>query len=113
MTSDHERRALLESELNRWLPLLVAQEHPQKIILFGSYPAGQVSEWSDLDLLIVKETDDRFLDRLRQVLALLQPKVGVDLLVYTPAEFTQLTQERAFVRDEVVAKGKVLYERGN
>ncbi len=113
MIANQERRAFLESELNRWLPLLIANEQPERIILFGSYPTGQVGEWSDLDLVVVKETNDRFLERGRRILALLQPKVGVDLLVYTPAEFAQLAQERAFVRDEVVAKGKVIYERSN
>jgi hypothetical protein len=33
------------------------------------------------------------------------------LLVYTPAEFARLAQERAFMRDEILGKGKVLYER--
>ncbi len=31
------RHALLERELGRWLPLLIAHEQPDKIILFGSY----------------------------------------------------------------------------
>jgi len=108
-----ERRALLERELNRWLPLLIAHEQPYKIILFGSYCAGQVSEWSDLDLVIIKETNAPFLDRTRQVLELLKPQVGLDVLVYTPKEFEQLCQERAFVRQEIVAKGKVIYEQGS
>jgi len=105
------RRALLERELSRWLPLLIAHEQPDKIILFGSYCTGQVGEWSDLDLVIVKKTKTPFLDRTRQVLELLKPQVGVDVLVYTPAEFEQLSQERPFVRREIVAKGKVIYER--
>ena len=105
------RRELLERELNRWLPLLIAHEQPEKIILFGSYCAGQVGEWSDLDMVIVKDTDAPFLDRTRQVLALLHPRVGVDVLVYTPEEFEQLSRERAFLREEIVANGKVIYER--
>jgi predicted nucleotidyltransferase len=107
------RQALLERELDRWLPLLIAHEQPDKIILFGSYRAGQVGEWSDLDLVIIQETKARFLDRTRRVLELLKPQVGVDVLVYTPQEFEQLRRERAFVRQEIVAKGKVIYERGN
>ena len=106
------RRELLERELNRWLPLLIAHEQPEKIILFGSYCAGRIGEWSDLDMVVVKETDASFLDRTRQVLALLRPRVGLDVLVYTPAEFERLRQERAFLREEIVAKGKVIYERG-
>jgi predicted nucleotidyltransferase len=106
-----DRRVLLKRELGRWLPLLLAHEQPEKIILFGSYPADQVSEWSDLDMVIVKDTEAPFLERVRNVLALLEPKVGLDVLVYTPQEFAQLSQERPFLRDEVVAKGKVIYER--
>jgi predicted nucleotidyltransferase len=105
------RRVSLERELERWLPLLIAHERPDKIILFGSYCTGEVKEWSDLDLVIVKETDARFLDRTRQVLALLKPRVGVDVLVYTPDEFERLSRERAFVRQEIVGKGRVIYER--
>ena len=105
------RRASLERELGRWLPLLIAHEDPDKIILFGSYCSGQVSEWSDLDMVIIKETQAPFLDRARQVLALLKPRVGIDVLVYTPEEFAQLRQKRAFVRDEIVGKGRVIYER--
>ena len=53
------------------------------------------------------------LDRTRQVLELLKPQVGVDVLVYTPKEFEQLSHERAFVRREIVTKGEIIYERGN
>ena len=105
------RRALLKRELGRWLPLLLAHEQPERIILFGSYPAGQVGEWSDLDMVIVKETEAPFLERVRRVLTLLEPRVGLDVLVYTPKEFAELSRERPFLRDEVVAKGEVIYER--
>ena len=99
--------------MSRWLPLLIAYEQPEKIILFGSYCTGQIGEWSDLDLVIIKETEAPFLDRTRRVLELLKPKVGVDVLVYTPAEFERMSRERAFVRQEIVGKGKVIYERGD
>ncbi len=89
------------------------REHysPQRILLFGSLASGRVNEWSDIDLVIIKETRQKFLDRIREVMQLLKPKVGVDILVYTPEEFAQLNEERAFVREEIVAKGRVLYER--
>ena len=72
--------------------------------------AGSVGQWSDLDLVIVKETPLRFLDRTKEVMQLLRPRVGVDILVYTPEEFERLSHERAFFRTEIVEKGKVLYE---
>jgi len=107
------RQERLVSELDRWLPLLIAHQAPDKIILFGSFCSGELSEWSDLDLVIIRETRAPFLERTRQVLELLKPQVGVDVLVYTPGEFEELSRERAFVRQEIVGKGKVIYERGS
>jgi predicted nucleotidyltransferase len=109
---DKKRQRLLQKELARWKPLLIKHFNPEKIILFGSLPNQAVHEWSDVDLVIIQQTDLPFIKRIRQALLLLQPKVGVDLLIYTPEEFKQLTQERRFIREEILKKGTVLYERG-
>ncbi|MFN3742678.1 MAG: nucleotidyltransferase domain-containing protein [Anaerolineales bacterium] len=105
------RRALLEAELERCVQVLRTHYAPQRILLFGSLASGNVEEWSDIDLVIIKETERKFLDRTCEVMELLKPQVGVDILVYTPEEFAQLSQDRPFVRREIVEKGKVLYER--
>lgn len=105
------RRAVLEAELRRYISLLQDKYHPERILVFGSLAGENTGEWSDLDLVIIKETDQRFLDRTKEVLQLLRPKIGVDILVYTPDEFARLSQERAFVRDEIIGKGNVVYER--
>lgn len=114
MASEEEitrRRALLQSELQRYVKLLQEIYQPERILLFGSLASGAVQEWSDIDLVIIKETDRRFLDRTREVMELLRPRVGIDVFVYTPQEFARLLNERVFVREEIEAKGKVLYER--
>jgi len=103
-----QRRQLLAAELHRCLRILQACDPPQRVILFGSLAAGTVHEWSDLDLVVVKETSERFPQRLTAMAQLLQPRVGADILVYTPAEFAQLTQERPFFREEILAKGIVM-----
>lgn len=112
-TRQTRRRALLDAELRRYIQVLREQYQPEKVILFGSLAAGETGEWSDIDLVIVKETGLRFLDRTKEVLRLLQPQVGVDILVYTPQEYARLIGERAFVQAEIAAKGKVLYARGS
>lgn len=81
----------------------------KKVILFGSLATGDVGMTSDIDLIIVKETDKRFLDRLDEFYTKLQPSVGMDILVYTPQEFEELKESRAFVQ-RAVREGKVLYE---
>ena len=106
-----ERRQLLKQELERFLALLGNRPDIERVIVFGSYITGQMHEWSDLDLVVIQNTDSPFLRRLHQMRDLLRPTVGTDLLVYTPDEFASLVRERAFIRDEIVNKGKVVYER--
>jgi len=108
---DVKRKQMLEQELNRYLALLVARADVERVVVFGSLATGQVHAWSDLDLLIVQHTTLPFLRRLHAMRDLLHPIIGTDLLVYTPNEFADLTRERAFVRDEIVKRGKVVYER--
>lgn len=60
----------------------------ERAVAFGSYARGVADAWSDLDLVIVMETDlprlerGRLLDDLYDTLP-----VSLDILVYTPAEF--------------------------
>ena len=106
-----KRRVQIEAELDRCVSLLIRDYKPDKIILFGSMVHGDTCSSSDIDLVVVKSTEVRFLDRIETVLRLLQPRTGIDVLVYTPEEFEQLARERAFVRNEILGKGKLLYER--
>ncbi len=108
-----ERRQLLEQELTRYVRLLTEHGDPERVIVFGSLATGQVWAWSDIDLIIVERTHLPFLQRLRQVRKLIRPKVGTDILVYTPEEFEQLRQDRPFFREEILGKGMVVYEREN
>jgi len=101
----------LQTELDRYLHLLIEHVAPEKVILFGSLAGGQTRVWSDIDLVIVTDTEARFLDRSKEMLQLLQPRVGLDVLVYTPEEFERLCRERPFFREEIVQKGKMLYEQ--
>lgn len=107
MRKDH-----LTDSLAQILEVLVQQYAPQRIILFGSMAQRQTHEWSDLDLVIIKESSLPFLQRLKEVALLCPVWVGVDFLVYTPAEFQQMVDEHnPFIINEVLKKGKVLYER--
>jgi uncharacterized protein len=106
------REAALQETLDHILKTIIAHYQPEKIILFGSLASGQVGEWSDLDLVIIKETGKPFLQRSEEVALLCMAPVGIDYLVYTPAEFAQMIASRnPFIVEEVLQKGKVLYER--
>lgn len=61
--------------------------------LFGSCARGDKGPWSDLDILIVTETDGVFLERPLQFESLFDLDLPVDVLVYTPEEFKQLSAQ--------------------
>ena len=63
--------------------------------LIGSFARGSADAWSDIDLVVVMPTDTPFVDRPRDLIAVLDAvPLPMDLLVYTPDEF-----ERGRTRD--------------
>jgi predicted nucleotidyltransferase len=107
------RRASLQAELERIVRVLVEQYDPECVILYGSFAHGGIHEWSDLDLCVIKQTEKRFVERLEEVGLLTLPRVGCQILVYTPEELEAVKQQgHYFFVDEILGKGKVLYERG-
>ena len=84
--------------------------NPRRIVLFGSHAKGTADPESDVDLIIVYDTEKRFLDRLGELYTAWRLPGAVEILAYTPTEFEDLIASRPFVRD-IVASGTVLYER--
>ena len=81
----------------------------ERVVLFGSAARGEAGLTSDLDLLMVWDTELAFVDRVAAMYAHLQPTVACDILVYTPAEMVHMA-ERPFVR-RALAEGRELYAR--
>jgi predicted nucleotidyltransferase len=85
---------------------------PVKIVLFGSHAKGTARPDSDLDLLIIEESD---LPRYRRSARYRRALCGVfpakDIVVWTPQEVEEWkTVPNAFI-STVLAEGKLLYER--
>ncbi len=113
MTTVAERTDRLGKALDRIVALLVKEYRPEKITLFGSFASGMVHEGSDLDLVIIKETSKRPIDRQVEVYGLVKPEVGIDLFIYTPQEFRYLESIGFSLVKKIVANGKVLYAAGD
>ena len=91
---------------------IVDHLQPEKIILFGSYPYGQPTSDSDVDLLVVLDTSASPSERYLSVCRLLRPRpFAVDILVKTPQEIQAALTKGDFFIQEIVTHGKVLYER--
>ena len=84
---------------------------PIKIILFGSYAYGTPRRESDVDLLVVMETNVKEIQQEILILKNITHHFGLDILVKTPKTFNErLKMGDTFLR-EIAQKGKVLYER--
>jgi predicted nucleotidyltransferase len=101
----------LQKELKRCLDILADWEATEKVILFGSLATGEAGADSDIDLSVVARTEDDFWTRNRKVRRLLKPRGAMDIVVYTPDEVARLSDTRPFFRDEILAKGRVVFER--
>ena len=85
---------------------------PEKIIIFGSYARGEADEYSDLDFVVIKKTDERFVRRLIRVAELIDNGLGnVDVFVYTPEEFQEMIERENPFIEQVLKYGKVVYEK--
>jgi len=92
---------------------LVAAYKPQKIILFGSYAYGTPDRDSDIDLLIIKETDERPIDRrvaVRRLVSDARRGMPFDAIVLTPRELEQRLVVRQGFVEEIIGAGVVLYD---
>ncbi len=59
---------------------------------FGSFAQDRVNTESDIDLILIVETEVPFLERSREFSDLLDIVPTVDILVYTSVEFAALTE---------------------
>ena len=95
-------------------PALEASD-AQRAIVFGSYARGDADEYSDLDLIIVADTDKRFLQRHKDYNSVFRSwdpwGKSFDLLIYTPQEMSKMKLARNPFMERALSEGVVIYER--
>jgi predicted nucleotidyltransferase len=103
---EKEYGKLLRRELSRIVRELKRLK-AKKVILFGSFARGRADLFTDLDLIVVLESELPFVERTGWLYRQLVPRVAVDILPYTPLEWEKV-QERPFIQ-KAISEGKVLY----
>ncbi|MGQ9568790.1 MAG: nucleotidyltransferase domain-containing protein [Anaerolineae bacterium] len=102
-------RLALAHALERIVEALAHRPEVHRAILFGSYAQGRADLLTDLDILIVMESDQDFLTRTAEMYRYLAVPVDLDLLVYTPEELER-NKERGFIR-RALEEGTTIYEK--
>lgn len=102
----------LPAEIGDMVKKIVASFSPERIILFGSFAYGNVTRDSDLDLLVIMETDLPPAERQRQISRVLRPRrFPMDIIVKNPSEIQKSRRRVDPFMNEVLDKGFVLYAR--
>jgi predicted nucleotidyltransferase len=107
----NERRRIPVRAIRAVVQQIVEKFQPKKIILFGSYAYGKPRPESDVDLLVVMDTPLRNVEQAIQIAHAIDYHFGLDLLVRRPEQITERLALGDFFMQEVIGKGKVLYER--
>ena len=103
-------RSLDHQTLDDIIQRVVEVAQPEKIILFGSAARGEMGPNSDVDLLVIKDTEDvrglaaRIYRQLRGI------RVAVDAVVVAPAHVERYKDSHALVIKPALREGTVVYE---
>lgn len=106
---DIERSEEILEKLSRYVAEVVEKLKPQKVILFGSFARGDFHEASDVDVVVVADFIEGFLDRIKMLMEMNRFGIPLEPVGYTPQEFEEMKERgNPFIR-EVTEKGKILY----
>lgn len=100
-----------KKEIKKITEQIVKKYKPEKIILFGSFAWGKPTKDSDVDLLIVKKTRKKWIERQIEVGEIIDGEIAADTLIQTPREFKRRLALGDFFYRNILEKGKILYEK--
>lgn len=87
---------------------LKEQYGAKEVILFGSYAKGNQHEDSDIDLLIISDSKERFFERqatVRRLLRDLKKRIPVSPIVLTPDEIEERKKHEDQFINEILKTG--------
>ena len=103
----------LEKLLTKIVEKLKREYKPLKIILYGSYAHDNFRDGSDIDLFILKNTNERRVDRFIEVKRIIynpNRKISISPLIYSPAELNERVRLGDDFILEILNTGIILYE---
>ncbi|MBS7645980.1 MAG: nucleotidyltransferase domain-containing protein [Candidatus Bathyarchaeia archaeon] len=107
---DIERSGEVYEKIESYVREVVKRLDPRLVILFGSFGEGDINEGSDVDLIVVADFKEGFLDRIKALMKLNRFGIPVEPLGYTPEEFDEMKGKNPFI-EEILRKGKVLFRK--
>jgi len=90
---------------------VVKELNPYLVVLFGSFATGDVNEGSDVDIMIIADFKESFLDRIKRLMDINTFKIPIEPIGYTLEEFREMMKRKNPFIMEVMEKGRVMHKR--
>jgi predicted nucleotidyltransferase len=107
---DIERSEEVFEKIKAYVGEVVKHLNPYLVILFGSFATGEINEGSDVDVLVVADFKEGFLDRIAALMRLNAFGIPIEPIGYTLEELEEMKRRGNPFILEVLEKGKVLYK---
>ncbi|MFA6569759.1 MAG: nucleotidyltransferase domain-containing protein [Bacteroidota bacterium] len=102
----------MPNEVQNIIERIIGLINPVKIIMFGSYSNNSQNKDSDLDLLIITDTQEpRYKSASNLRMQLYPYSLPLDLLVYTPTEYEKWKNTKNHILYNIENYGLTVYER--
>lgn len=109
-TEEKARMDVFDPDIETIVNQIVERFSPQKILLFGSWAYGEPTFESDVDLLVVMETEESSLHTAARISETIGHPVPLDIIVRSPEEFASQLAERSQFECRIHRDGISLYE---
>jgi len=107
---DIERSGEVREKIDEYVREIVEKLRPSLVVLFGSFASGDINEGSDVDILVVADFKEKFLDRIKALMDLNRFQIPIEPVGYTPEEFEEMKRRGNLFVAEVLERGKILFE---
>jgi uncharacterized protein len=106
------RAELFKKEVEESVEKIKKQYQPEKIFIFGSFALDKIGPDSDIDFFIIKKTKKPRRERQCEVSRILiDRKVPIDILVYTPGEAERRKEMGDQFILDIFKNGKLVYAK--
>lgn len=97
------------SMIERVVDTILEHCNPDLIFLFGSAANRTARYGSDIDILVVMDTDEKPMDRGMDILEAIDVDATVDLIVMTPEEFMTNHEDPRSFTSHILSSGRPVY----
>ncbi|MEM2896513.1 MAG: nucleotidyltransferase domain-containing protein [Candidatus Bathyarchaeia archaeon] len=96
---DIKRSEEIFRKIESYVKEVVKELNPRLIILFGSFAKREINEGSDIDILVVADFKEDFLDRIKVLMDLNKFGIPIEPIGYTQEEFEEMRKKDLFMEE--------------